>query len=71
VDGLNIPIPPREIYDIIVYDNLTIRITIIATLKGKNFYEIKKIEFYDNKENKVIDKIQAKNIFKNYSFNKY
>ena len=66
VGGTNLPIPPREIYDIIVYDNLTIRITIIATLKGKTFYEIEKIAFYDSKEKKAIDKIQAKNIFKNY-----
>lgn len=65
-DRMNLPIPPREIYDIIVYDNLTIRITIIATLKGKTFYKIENIAFYDSKENKAIDKIQAKNIFKNY-----
>ena len=70
-DRTNILILPREIYDIIVYDILTIRITIIATLKGKNFYEIKKIEFYDNKENKVIDKDQAKNILKSYRLTRY
>jgi len=45
---------PHEIYDLIINDKLTIRITIIATLKGENFYQIKKIEFYDFNERKII-----------------
>ena len=54
IRGINPPIPPREIYDIIINDKLTIRVTIIATLKGQNFYEIEKIDFYDYNENKII-----------------
>ena len=59
-------IPPREIYDIIINDILTIRITIIATLKGENFYQIEKIEFYDYNKNEIIRKQEdGIKIFKN------
>ena len=53
-------IPPQEIYDIIVYDNFTIRITIITTPRGNNFYKKENLEFYNNEDNKVIDGIPVK-----------
>ena len=51
--------PPREIYDILINDKLTIRVNIIATLNGNNFYEIERIDFYDYNENKIIEKSEA------------
>lgn len=62
VPGTNPPIPPREIYDFIIHDRLAIRITINATLEGRNFYKINRIDFYDYKENQAIERSRASEI---------